>query len=169
MTLQRIRIGRTLLVFVAIAVVTAGAMDLIWAPSQSSTPMSQIQVPNPRPVSECLGGKPSGYRLIIANDHGFNNSVSYLRNSNGSKLPNYPVIEVAQGSVANILFCNLSQHETFGIVIERYLPAGVVLPPNKATLITFKADQSGEFRFYNNIFNSIDLYLRNGLLVVRES
>jgi hypothetical protein len=128
-----------------------------------SAPQSP-QTPSQQPVSECLGGKPSGYFLIIANDNGYNNSASMNLNDTY-----FPVLKVVQGSTVNILFCNLSHEQTLGIAIEHYDTAGAVLQPNKATLITFRADQSGDFRMYSPIFSTVHYATQSGLLEVMAS
>jgi len=176
MTHQRSAIGTPVRTFVVIIVVLVGGIGLVEystqpnaSVSRATTSANMILVPNPQPLSQCISGKPPGDFLIIANKNGFNNSVSYLRNWNGSKWPSYPLIEVARGSWVKILFCNLDQYESFGMTIDHYFPGGVVLPPNTASLITFKADQSGQFKLFNTVFNTVDLYAREGLLVVKAS
>ncbi len=97
---------------------------------------------------------------IIADNHGYNNSVSH-----GAPTHPWPVISVHHGDLVNLTFCNLDAVEAHGLAIDTYFDRGVILSPGTAYQISFIAYQTGSFRIFCTNFCTVHKYM-SGTLVV---
>jgi len=120
-------------------------------------PISQHQQP-----SGC--NPPPNYMVIIADERGYNNSVSVLA-ANPSAL--WPVIKVQTGTEVKIYVCNQDTVASHGFAIEHYMPAGVALAPGESFIANFIADTPGNFLIYCTIFCPVHApWMIRGLLTV---
>jgi hypothetical protein len=140
------------------ALVVGSALGYLW-PSLN-TPANPPQVSQ---ISSCV--KPPGYFLIVADIHGFNNSVGHIHD-----FPNepWPVLNVKRGDRVNILVCNEDDYSPHGFAIEHYFDGGTALMPHESFRLSIVADQVGTFTIYCNIFCPVHAYMLSGQLVVAE-
>jgi heme/copper-type cytochrome/quinol oxidase subunit 2 len=148
--------GRTRLFAVIIAVaVIAGATTLGVAYSRG------YLTPSPE-----TGGGTTHHFLIIeestGQDEGMNGSYYRL----GQK---WPVMHVVKGDTVIINVTNEGTSEPHGFAIVHYDDSGVTVRPGQTQIITFVANQVGNFTVYCNIFCSIHPYMQNGVLIVSPS
>jgi nitrous oxide reductase len=101
-----------------------------------------------------------GYMTIIADDHGYNDSIAH-----GAPINPWPLISVKRGDTVNLTFCNLDSVEAHGLAIDTYFDRGVILSPGTAYQISFTAYQTGSFRIFCTNFCTVHKYM-SGTLVV---
>ena len=113
--------------------------------------------------SSCV--TPPGYFLIVADLHGFNDSVGHLH-----AVPDepWPVINVKRGDRVNIIVCNQDDYSPHGFAIQNYFDRGIAIMPHESFRISIVADQAGTFTIYCNIFCPEHAYMQSGQLVVAE-
>jgi heme/copper-type cytochrome/quinol oxidase subunit 2 len=97
---------------------------------------------------------------IIADSHGYNNSISHISRGNP-----WPVIAVHRGDLVTLTFCNLDTVEAHGFAIDTYFDRGVILLPGNAYQISFIATEPGSFRIFCINFCSVHRYMSGTLIV----
>lgn len=111
-----------------------------------------------RSLSSC--SHTDGYLTIIADDNGYNDSISH-----GSPATPWPVLNVHRGDVVSLTFCNLDSVEAHGFAIDTYFDRGVNLAPGTAYQISFTAAVPGSFRIFCTIFCTVHKYMSGRLVV----
>ncbi len=102
----------------------------------------------------------NGYLTIIANDRGYNNSISH-----GAPATPWPIIKVHRGDTVNLTLCNLDTVEAHGFAIDTYFDRGVILAPGTAYQISFIASQTGNFRIFCINLCIVHKYMSGSLVV----
>lgn len=102
----------------------------------------------------------NGYTVLIADNHGYNNSISH-----GAPSHPWPVISARQGGRVNLTFCNLDSVEAHGLAIDNYFDRGVILAPGEAYQISFIATTLGSFRIFCTNFCTVHRYMSGTLSV----
>lgn len=111
-----------------------------------------------RSLASCTPTAGSG--TIIADDHGYNDSISH-----GAPTLSWPVVNVHHGDLVNLTFCNLDSVEAHGFAIDTYFDRGVILSPGTAYQIAFTAYQTGSFRIFCTNFCTVHKYMSGRLAV----
>ena len=111
--------------------------------------------------------KPAGGFLIVANSHGFNDSVERLNfTSEGGVTAPWPVVSVSQGSNVTIVVCN-ADTQAHGFEVQHYYDSQVhTVAPGQAVTVTFMAGETGDFRIYCSIFCTVHWAMQDGELEV---
>jgi len=78
----------------------------------------------------------------------------------------WPVIRVHQGDTVIITVINNDSREVHGFAIVHYDNRGFSLAPGQRHVLSFIADEVGNFRIYCNVFCAIHPYMQNGELIV---
>ncbi len=149
-----------ILIGLAAALVVASAFGYAWFSVNAPPTSAPLEVVR---VSSCV--RPPGSFLIVADIHGFNDSVNHLHS-----FPNepWPVINVKRGDRVNIIVCNEDDSSPHGFAIEHYFDRGIALMPHESYQISFLADQGGSFTMYCNIFCPEHVYMQSGRLAVAD-
>ncbi len=101
-----------------------------------------------------------GTIAIVADDHGYNDSISH-----GAPANPWPVVSVKSGDMVNLTFCNLDFVEAHGFAIDTYFDRGVILSPGTAYQVSFTAVQPGIFRIFCTNFCTVHKYMSGKLVV----
>lgn len=100
--------------------------------------------------------------VIVATADGYNDSVSHQ----GSPTNPWPVITVRQGTVINITVYN-NDTVAHGFQIAHYYDGKIeAIAPGQRIIVSFIANETGEFRMYCSIFCPIHNFMQYGQLVV---
>ncbi len=154
-----ILLNKPLIIGILAILLIGSAVGYYWQSLNTpANPLPEIQT-----LSSCV--RPPGYILIVADIHGFNNSVGHLRNSPSEP---WPVLRVHRGDRVNLLVCNLDDYSPHGFAIQHYLDAGIALMPHESFRYSFVADEVGVFTVYCNIICPVHAYMQSGQLIVTE-
>jgi hypothetical protein len=123
-----------------------------------------VEMARPQGEAKPLGcDVPAGYILIVANERGFNDSLSHLQ---ANPREPWPVIRAKLGQTLNLVVCNDDEVATHGFAIEYYMPAGVAIPAHEAFKLNLVLDKAGNFTLYCTILCPSHPYMLNGRLIV---
>lgn len=107
--------------------------------------------------------RPQGSLLLIADESGFNDSISHLKSSAKG---NWPIIRVHVGDSVSIYVCNTDQFSAHGFSVDHYFDAGRALLPGDSYALSFVASKAGNFTIYCTILCPVHVWMLRGLLVV---
>lgn len=107
--------------------------------------------------------KPANGFLIIANQHGYNDSIEH-----GAPQKTWPIMTVKRGATVSITVCN-ADVQAHGFQIAHYYDSNIqTVTPGQVIHVSFVADKPGDFEIYCSIFCSIHVYMQNGQLQVNS-
>lgn len=124
-----------------------------------------LATPRQGRTTEPFCAVPPGYILIIANERGFNDSLSHQQANPSAP---WPVIRARVGQTLNLIVCNDDAVATHGFAIEYYLQAGVAIAAHSSFKLSLTLDKAGSFWIYCSIPCPSHQWMLQGRLIVSE-